>query len=190
MKISNNLVDRAVDLWCKALLNPFFDHGDNGEVGAMTAALGEINISAELKNEPNLSAKIEVFRKDLTARIKEQLSSNSRRYVYLETDYAPSGLLSESARAAGIPGTLFSIKSHVSISDDSVSSSFGYSSERCNHYPLSNNRWLVTTLTGGDIGKIIKLVNLGQDLGLTIEATTGIACPTRHNGRAEAPEGE
>lgn len=180
MKVPNNLVYRAVDLWCKALLNPIFDNGDNGEVGAMTAALGEINIAAELKIEPNLSAKIEVFRKDLTSRIEEQLNSNSRRTVYLDTDYAPSGLLAESARAAGIPGTLFSIKSHVSICDDSVSSTFGYSSERSNHYPLFDGRWLVTTLTGSDMTKIINQIETGQDLGLTIEKDTHIICPKCH----------
>ena len=169
MELSNRIIARAVDLWCVKLTNPTFDNGDNTPTGAFGSHLAEINIDMELKSEPQLAEKIEVFRKDLTVRVKADIKAGGRQYRYLDTDYAPNDLLSDSARIAGISGAFFSVKSSVSINPDSVCSSFGYQGERLYHYPLKDDRWLVTSLYGEDISKIIAQIEAGQDLGLTIE---------------------
>lgn len=59
------------------------------------------------------------------------------------------------------------------VYDDHLSVRNGYGSKTFYHYPLPNNRWLVTTLHGDpDMKRIIDIVESGSDLGLTIESVS------------------
>ena len=167
-KYSKQIIDRAVDLWCRKLQAPSFDNGDDSLHGAFAMGLSMMNSQTEKAKLSDFDELVEGFRTELTARINQVLENDG--YVYLDVDYGPSGLLAEAAEAAGIPQSQFSIKSTVYLYEDHVASSFGYGAEHEHHYPLSDDRWLVTKLQGSDMDKIISEVESGNDLGLMIEA--------------------
>ena len=160
------LIDRAVDLWCRALATPTFDNGM--ELTALKlSALHLASANNALESIPDLKERIEVFRAEMTNKLVN--SENERYCRWLDVDYSPCRPLAEAADVAGISHSLFSIKSSVSINDNSITSSFGYGHERVYHYPLENGQWLITSLQGSDISKIIELVQGGNDLGLEVE---------------------
>lgn len=172
MKIDNILIDRAVDLWCRKLNSPSFDNGDDSPNGCMCMMLATLNIDAAKKSAGNLDAKIEVFRESLTSMLVKERDSKEHFYPWLDVDYHPSKQLADAATAADIPSDLFSVKSTVSFSEGCVRSTFGYGAEAVFHYPLGDGRWLVTTLAGSDIEKVIDQVLSGNDMGLKVEVAS------------------
>ncbi len=61
-EISNQIISRAVDLWCKKLFNPAFNNGDNSEAGAMGHMLATMNIQSTKNGVDNLQERVEIFR--------------------------------------------------------------------------------------------------------------------------------
>jgi len=84
-------------------------------------------------------------------------------------DYNPDECLGAAADAAGIDHICFPIKTEIWLEDNCVGVSNGYAGEYMYHYPLSNDAWLITSLRGNDVSKIVAAINAGIDLGLTIE---------------------
>ena len=169
-KIPDLMIERAAELWARKLQNPTFDNGDQSNTGFMTMMLATVNIQNDKENvEGGMALKIEEFRHQLIIELK-----NSRDKEYFEghslsVDYHPCRTLTNVAEKVGIPLSQFSCKSTVYIQDDRVVTSFGYGKENMSHYPLSKGGWLLTTLNGSDISKIIKHVEDGNSMGFEVE---------------------
>ncbi|MBD8689345.1 MULTISPECIES: hypothetical protein [unclassified Rhizobium] len=178
------LIERAVELWCRALRNPRFENGDNSEGGFFTAGFAAMNSDAAAAKVTEFDDAVERFRGILVAKLKyardhdgeptgEQGQYGPKTYYFdgcLRTDYHPEKDLSEAATEAGIPHKLFSWKSSVNLYDPgSVCASFGYGAPAVYHYPLSGNRWLICKLRGEDMALIIKAVEEGRLPELYVE---------------------
>ena len=171
INVPDKIIHRAVELWCRKLLKPVFDNGDDSFTGFMSKTLATLNIE-DAKNEvANLQSSIEKFRKVLTGNLIKLRDSDEYFHPFLDVDYGPCKTLTDAANEAGIPCELFSVKSNVYISEDHVRVSFGYGGESLNHYPIDGDKWLITTLEGSDLSKIIDQIVLGNEMGLTIESS-------------------
>lgn len=137
----------------------------------MAMAMQTINASQDRSGVDDYNLSIELFRNILSTRLKGQRDMGAYIDRHLGTDYGPDKPLSEAAEAAGLPVSAFSWKSSVSFyADDYVSASFGYGAPHMNHYPMPDGRWLITTLSGGEMPTIIKAVMDGRLPELTVEA--------------------
>lgn len=179
--ISDAIIERAVELWARALRRPTFDNGDKSFVGVIgMSMLAKI---AENKTPDDIDEKINDFARNLTNHLKflrdhageltgEQGKRGPVRYYFphsINVDYRPDAALSAAAATAGVPVELFPIKSNVYLHKDYVSASFGYGVEAVNHYPLGEDLWLITTLSGDDMKIIIPLVQQGRLPELSVE---------------------
>ena len=95
-EISNQIISRAVDLWCKKLFNPVFDNGDESEAGAIGGILATVNIQNAKNKIDDLRARVEVFRKTLTeslikTRGKPSSSISERRGIKNRGSYGEDG---------------------------------------------------------------------------------------------------
>ena len=168
-KIPKILIERAAELWARKLQTPIFDNGDNSAMGGLTHILATTNMQSAKDRTDNLEKQIADFKKILIYNITTLQDSDKHWIPWLDTDYNPCKHLADAAAEAGIPESLFSCKSSVSMREDHVSTSFGYGAEYVNHYPLSDGRWLITTLSGSDIKKVIEQIMKGNDMGFTVE---------------------
>lgn len=181
---SDAIIERAVELWCRALQRPKFDNGDKSETGFFGAALHNSNANHDLAKIDDFTASVERFREILVAKLKfgrdnegqptgKQLSYGPETVRFdrdLNTDYGPDQALGDAATEAGLPHSVFSWKSTVSFySPTHVRSSFGYAAPDMNHYPLSGGRWLICELTGSQMPVIIQAVEDGRLPELTVE---------------------
>src|SRR5690242_165985 len=69
-KTPDIIIERAVELWCRALRVPLHDNGDKSEHGFMGFALVNMVSDAAIKEVDDYPAAIERFREILTARLK------------------------------------------------------------------------------------------------------------------------
>jgi len=173
-KVPDLIISKAVDIWCKKLLTPVFDNGDNSIHGAMTHTLALMNIRNDKEKIPNIAARVETFRQVLTAeliRLRDEPQSGEILSPWLDVDYGPCKVLGNAADKAGIPHSQFSCKSSVSMRAGSLAVSFGYGAPRTNYYPLPDGRWLLTSITANDaeMDKVISSVMGGNPLGLSVE---------------------
>lgn len=181
---SDTIIERAAELWARALKKPLFDNGDHSFNGVITKSLMHTILESDLEKNPDLDIKIDKFKKYLIEDLKflrdnylklrpaEDVEKDklAGRYVsdvyyfdpYLNVDYNPGTRLAEAAKKAGIPESMFSIKSHVYMGIEHVSSKFGYGTEDDNHYPLPDGGWLITTLRGSDIAKVVDYIQGGK----------------------------
>lgn len=169
--MKEEIIKRAVDLWCKKLKAPTYDNGDKSLQGVLGQGLAAININHAMKGVDDLDAQIEKFRIALTESITNEASKDEYFYGELSVDYHPCRLLAEAGKIAGIPDRLFSIKSRAMIEDNYVSTSFGYGVANQNHYPLPDGRWLITTLKGSadDMSKILTHAMTGNKIEFFID---------------------
>lgn len=184
--IPDLIIERAAELWARALAKPEFDNGDSSFAGFMAKDMAEQLVAHEA-GKSDLAAAIERFRAQLAEDLKFQRDHEGEktgRIVYegkpgqyeetyhlshfLSCDYGPDRTLSEAAQKAGVPARLFSWKSTVIINHDHVSASFGYGAEDVNHYPLPGGGWLITTLRGEDMPVVVEAVLAGK-LDLPVE---------------------
>lgn len=168
-KATDKAIERAVDIWCRALHNPKFDNGDKSDSGFFGMALSSSN-SQNDRNGIDMSELVGKFKVELTAELKRLRDSEDYFPSWLDSDYGPCKILGEIADKVGIPHSQFSYKSSVSIHDDYVSCSFGYGAPRIYHYPLPGGKWLVTDLCGhSDLEKVKQHVLDGNSIGFTLE---------------------
>jgi hypothetical protein len=169
-KTPDLIIDRAVELWCRALHRPRFDNGDSTDRGGMAMALHTINAGHDADTVDDMAAAVERFRTILSSKLKSARDNGGRVNRYLATDYGPEHELADAAKEAGVPTSLFSWKSSVSFySDEYVSASFGYGADDVNHYPLPSGGWLICGLRGTNMPAIIKAVEEGRLPELTVE---------------------
>lgn len=184
---SDRIIERGVELWCRAIRRPMRDNGDNSERGIMTVGLAYMNLDSAMAKVEDLDASIERFRAALTDRLKflrdhdgEKTGTtddrgNPRHHYFdrfLSTDYHPDLDLRLAAEAAGLPPTLFSWKSTVQLLDDCVGASFGYGAPNVYHYPLCDGSWLICRLRGEDMPTIVRAAEDGTLNGLAVERPT------------------
>lgn len=181
----DRIIDRAVDLWCRELRAPRFDNGDRSFIGAVGMGLAQNLARTEIEKVDDWVAAVERFSVELSTRLKflrdnderprpqEEYDAEKRGttgYVsanyyfdgHLDVDYHPSRRLAEAAEKAGVPTSAFSIKSSVYVGENFVETRFGYGADLVNHYPLPDGRWLLTTLRGSDMRKVVEYVMGGQ----------------------------
>jgi hypothetical protein len=169
-EIPNEIITRAVELWCRSLLTPVFDNGDNTSTGAIGYTIATMNIQNDKSKIDDIEERVEKFREILTKDLLALRDGEGHFPRWLDVDYGPCEVIAKAADKAGIPHSQFSCKSSVSMSPEKVSASFGYGGEHVNHYLLVDGRWLVTTLYGGsDMDKIFDNVLNGNTLGLEVE---------------------
>lgn len=146
--------DRAVELWKRMLHSPKYDNvGDTGSpkeratqrMASMLAATIPSNATEDVLDAFGVELK--------RLLLDDSLSVYSRSS--LGVDYGPDKLLSDAAAVAGLKME-FPWKTNMSICCAYVSVSSGYGAECVYHYPLDDGRWLVTTLNGSDISKVIE----------------------------------
>ena len=155
---------------CRRKLNPRLETGDESCHAFLSMGLASINIDNDQeKVKDDLKERVEIFRKSLTDTLINKRDNETYFHCYLCVDYDPCKELRDAAADAGIPESLFSVKSNVTTYVGYVISRFGYSSKSEFHYKLPNDDWLVTTLSGSDMDKIINHVANGNELGLKID---------------------
>lgn len=181
--VPDNIIDRAVELWCRALRLPRHDNGDDSARGFMTLGLVGMTVDAEMAKMNDLDERIERFRQALAERMKftqandgqptgKQGQHGPETYYFdrfLSVDYGPDPDLRFAADIADIPYSLFSWKSTVQIHATHVCSSFGYGAGYLYHYPLTDGSWLICRLSGDDMPTITKAVEAGLLPELAVE---------------------
>jgi hypothetical protein len=175
VKVSDLIIRKAVDIWCKKLFVPVFNNGDNSVHGGMVLMLATINIQSDKALVDDMPARVETFRQVLTAelvRLRDEPLDKEHFPPWLDVDYGPCRILGAAADKAGIPQSQFSCKSSVSMRANSLSAHFGYGVPDTNYYPLPDGRWLLTSIKADDaeMEKIICSVMDGNPLGLAVEA--------------------
>ena len=166
------IFERAAELWVRMLANPKYDNlGPNSPESPDSIrqnTLASVLASRIPKN--NTEDVLEKFRAILLENLTDE-NIQLRRRQSLHVDYHPDQILAEAANEAGLKME-FPWKTSMWITDAYISVRNGYAAESVYHYPLSNNDWLVTTLTGSDISKLIGFIENGVLPEFTIEQST------------------
>ena len=155
------LVRRAAKIWRQLIENPKFDNGDESMTGAIAVAMVT---SIPTKTSPEAFDKFEEF---IFQKMMTPLRNGYYPNLYLVVDYGPAKALRDAAEEAGLE-IQFPWKTAVRVETNCVQVRSGDSSPCVSHYPLPDGRWLVTTLSGDDIDKVINHIMTGEPLGLTI----------------------
>ncbi len=136
------MIAKGVDIWCRSLKNPKFDNGDDSHVGALGMSIMSMNCDTE-HQKINLDDSIEKFRENLSRILMEKKESNGHSFcAWLSCDYGPCKELSNAAEGTGINESMFSIKSSVIIQEDYITSTFGYGSTGVNYYNFGG-KWIL-----------------------------------------------
>lgn len=160
-KPSEAIIDRAIELWARMLVDPKYDNGDKSLNGALGMGLMHTNSDNNSSDEV-----LEKFKGSLKT-ILEKPTERGYFDTWLNVDYQPCEPLAQAAEEAGLT-TRFPVKTSMQLNDYYVSVSYGYGAEDVNHYPLPDGKWLVTTLAGSEISKIIDFIG-GDPLEFTVE---------------------
>jgi hypothetical protein len=166
------IVDRAVELWKRMLANPEYkatcdDSGLEDQITMARAASMAKMIPSNATPE-----RLEAFGVALKQRLMTPDPQRSSCVAYPDTlhvDYGPDAMLGGAAEEAGLK-LEWPWKTLMRLYDDRVGLAAGYAAGTVYHYPLNDGRWLMTTLQGSDITKIIEYVDGGQP-EFDIEAT-------------------
>jgi hypothetical protein len=163
MNNQDRLIDKAAKIWAEAMKSPRHDNGDNSEQGEFGSALMAINTANDLSRIDNIEGRISIFEKNLSDTLKEKHKSEGERFrAWLDVDYNPCKILADCAETAGLPQSIFSIKSSVSIMGNCVCARFSYAGQPVYYYPMSEGRWLKARLLGEDILEIIKALEADE----------------------------
>ena len=179
---NERIVDRAVALWIEMLSAPKYDNlGENSpesRESTMQSVLASVLTSELPKN--NTSEVLLRFGVELKKMLmapteikftnyRNEETITTQLYNYLSVDYHPDVPLSAAAERAGLK-MHFPWKTSMFLDEKYLYVSYGYGAPHVYHYPLSSDRWLVTALSGDDVGKIVALVEAGK-LDLNLNAT-------------------
>lgn len=167
---NERIVDRAVSLWINALRKPKYNNG-----GGIESVMASARASMIPKNndEDTLTRfGVELKKLLMEGQVKQygQGEPYTRFATYLGVDYGPDDTLSDAADAAGLK-MQFPWKTSMHMWTGHVQFSVGYGERGLYHYPLSNGKWLLTTLNGAP-EHIKGLCELAENL-----LADGLACP-------------
>lgn len=158
--ISERMAERAAELWKRMLRNPKYDALGGTGSPREKQSMGMASAMAHMLPSNATEDLLDKFAVELKKRLLDA-SVNFYQRSSLCVDYGPDATLAESATAVGLKME-FPWKTHMRVGEDHISFSCGYGAEIVNHYPLSDDRWLLTTLYGSDIGKVIEYVQGGK----------------------------
>lgn len=171
-KPNEKIVDRAVELWKRALGAPVYRNTAPGSPGNTPANdMASLMVAVLPKNNTPeiLGAFGSALKKLLMEKQPYRHNPESADYIRsLGVDYDPDEILDRAAKEAGLK-MKFPWKTNMYIYGDRLMFSTGYAGARMHHYPLPDGRWLVADLSGDDMDKIIALAASGVETGLTIE---------------------
>lgn len=172
------IIDKACELWVNMISNPRFNalgkkenrvQGDDPN-GSMAMAQG---IAAETASRIEVSPEsFDNFAATLKALLMSKTSfDNERKEIIfaddgwyqtsLGVDYHPEMVLSQAAKQEKIPHELFPWKTNMYLSGEYISLSYGYGAEPLYYYPF-DDKWLITTLRGTEISKVIEYIKGGK----------------------------
>lgn len=182
---NERIVDRACTLWMAMLRNPKYDNlGSSAHEAKWSDILPSLLAQCGKKPSDETIARFGVeLKKVLMAPLEWTADSRFEKdgkpttyttlFNHLSVDYGPDIPLSTAAKRAGLEME-FPWKTSMFLREDCLYLGYGYGAPYVYHYPLTGDRWLETTLCGGDMPKIIALVEAGVlDLNLNL-----VPCPT------------
>lgn len=181
VKVSDEIIERGVELWCRALRAPRYDNGDKSMIGFIGMGMASENARHD-REGIDMAERIEAWREALVKHLRYQRDNDGKEgvdgetiyfYSNLSCDYGPCREMAVAANEVGIPHSAFSYKSTVYLDRDCVSAGFGYGKPYEQHYPLPDGRWLITSLRGEDMPKIIAAVMDGRLPELEVEGCMG-----------------
>ena len=151
---------RAASIWRKLLADPVYDNLGDGPASPedrFNTGMANAMISMLPNNATN--ELLDAFETKLA---KELLNETRDPYIRtsLSVDYHPCEILQFCADRVGL-NMQFPWKTSMNVHGDHLSVRAGYGAPSMFHYPLPDGRWLVTTLHGSDISKVIDLVQGG-----------------------------
>ncbi len=167
-KIPSNIIERTAELWMRWIANPRFDNGDRtgGSDFAMLMAITAAAPHSEETLKAFKSALIDhlTFMQEHDGQeipegergVADRFGRIRGSYYFqtgLSCDYDPDEALVIAAHAAGITKTgktVFPWKTDTYMRPDCIIVSAGYAAANVYHYPLSDGRWFVTDLNGGE----------------------------------------
>lgn len=172
---NETIIDKACSLWVSMLSDPKFDAlGKNKDRddpnGSMFLAqsLVKMNALGHKASSECLEKFSTVLKKYLMNKTtydreqKKMIFSDKGSYeLYLSTDYHPDIVLSQVAEESSISKELFPWKTNMNIDQNYLSLRYGYGAETLYYYPV-DGKWLITTLHGSDIEKVIQYVKGGK----------------------------
>lgn len=171
-KPNPRIVVRAAELWVQMLSNPKYDNlGKNSNEPPDSLLANTVASVLASKLPKNNTTEVlahfgEELKTLLSGPIEWESEFGGKREKHttlfrdLGVDYHPDIPLQKAAERSGLK-IEFPWKTHMWLNEDSLSLRYGYGAVAVYHYPISGNRWLVTTLNGSDIEKIIALVESG-----------------------------
>lgn len=177
---NERIVDRACALWVAMLSNPKYDNlgKDSPESPQSIMANTMSSMLASMLKKNNTPEVLTKFSAELKTIL---MNGHSGKWTHgdkadfkfgavnhLSVDYGADIHLKAAAEKAGLEME-FPWKTTMGLNADCLYLGYGYGSPYVYHYPLAGDRWLETTLSGGDLSKIIALVESGV-LGLSLEA--------------------
>lgn len=156
---NERIIDRAVALWKRALAAPVYCNERPNAATLPNVMAGMLASMTPKNNTRDVLDKFGAALKEQLMRECGGLSDPGYHYYHrhLDVDYGPDQLLRDAAAAAGLSMD-FPWKTHMNINHDCLSFSMGYGAPNVYHYPLDNDRWLVTCLCGADMRKVIDQV--------------------------------
>lgn len=161
--------ERAAELWVRMLRNPKYDNLGDGPAEPQERLISNFaGAMATMIPSNATEEKLEEFRCELIRRMSDSSVDLYRRQSQ-HVDYGPDGFLHDCAKAVGLKME-FPWKTNVWVNSECISVRNGYGADSVHHYPLGDGRWLVTTLGGRDISKVIEYVQGGKP-EFTIEVT-------------------
>ncbi len=203
--IPDEIIERAVELWCRLLKAPRFDNGDPGS--GLASFMAEGAASRDAGKTGDFDAAVERFRTALVERLKflrdhEGEKTGEKEYVghpgerdtiylfpsWIGSDYGPDATLRWAADKAGVPHTAFSWKTDVHMGPRWVRGKVGYTAPDRYHYPLPDGRWLITGISARegeeDFAKVIEAVIDGR---LDLEVEYPRPAPSASSGSSPTP---
>lgn len=156
IQVVERLINKAVLIWTKWVFNPTSNAGLDDGIGAALFGL----FVAKNTERNNTDSNIATFAERLKAALMKKIDGRPGYYASLDTDYGPERLLADVSEGMSLQ---FPVKTNMNIYSNRIFYSYGYQGRGVILYPLSNNRWLETDLSGDrDLEKIIEFVETGK----------------------------
>lgn len=185
MVIPDNIIERTAELWTRWLRKPTFDNGDPASMNKTT--LLTLSVALAPANTAATEERLAAFKAALIERLTflrdhdgESVLEDKRepadrygrvRDIYyfrsgLSCDYDPDETLALAAIDAGwtnVSKTVFPWKTDTFMYPGHVMVSAGYAAPSIYHYPLSDGKWFITDLNGGDhMKELVRMIDTGE----------------------------
>jgi len=168
-KPNPTIIKMACELWSQMLSNPKFDalgkdgfRDDPNDSMFMAQGLASVLADNNKATEESLQKFKEILYNLLNSKLKlnndtkeYEICEEGHYYTSLNVDYHPDCILSKAAKEAGISEEIFPWKTNMYIYKNGLSISYGYGAELLHYYPF-DKKWLITTLSGSEINKVIE----------------------------------